>query len=266
MNAPLNVPINVPIGRVEPEGPAPPGAPAGAPGHCNACGTSKFCLPSGLDAGNALRFDRLAGQLSRIPKGEALYRAGQPLRSLYAVRCGFFKTRRPGPAGEQVTGFQMAGDLLGMEAVSSSIHQADAVALEDSVVCELPFAALERLFEEVPGLHRRFCHLMSAEINRDQHLMLLLGNMRAEQRLATFLVDVGSAYAARGYSAVHYQLRMSREDIGSYLGLTIESISRLLARFTRLGLISIDKRNVVLHDPARLAAMANGLAPCSPMA
>ena len=106
---------------------------------------------------------------------------------------------------------------------------------------------------------------MSCEINRQQHLMQLLGHMRAEQRMATFLVDIGAAYAMRGYSPAQFQLRMSREDIGSYLGLTIESISRLLARFTKLGLITVDKRAIVLNDPARIAEMASGFSPCSPM-
>ena len=252
--------MNAPLRHV-----APDPALAGK-GHCGACNTQQLCLSQALDASDRLRFDRLVGQDRRIARGDFLYRAGQPMRSLYAVRCGFFKTRRPGPAGEQVTGFQMAGDLLGMEAVGAGIHRNDAMALEDSIVCEMPFAALERLFDEMPVLYRRFYHLMSNALNREQDLMLLLGHMRAEQRLATFLVQVGSAYADRGYSATQFQLRMSREDIGSYLGLTIESISRLLARFTKLGLISVDKRAVVLHDPIRLAAMAAGSAPCSPLA
>jgi len=235
-------------------------------GHCDACGNRQLCLSQALDADSRMRFDRLVGQHRHIARGDFLYRAGQPMRSLYALHCGFFKTRRPGPAGEQVTGFQMAGDLLGMEAVGTGIHPCDALALDDSIVCEMPFAALEHLFDEVPVLFRRFYRLMSNELNREQDLMLLLGSMRAEQRLATFLVQVGAAYAERGYSATQFQLRMSREDIGSYLGLTIESISRLLARFTKGGLIAIDKRAVVLHDPIRLAAMAAGLAPCSPLA
>jgi CRP/FNR family transcriptional regulator len=252
--------MNAPLRHVTPD-------PAAADkGQCGACSTHQLCLSQELDAGSRLRFDRLVGQHRRIARGDFLYRAGEPLRSLYALRCGFFKTRRPGPAGEQVTGFQMAGDLLGMDAVGRAVHQSDALALDDSIVCEMPFAALERLFDDVPVLYRRFYRLMSNELNREQDLMLLLGNMRAEQRLATFLVQVGAAYADRGYSATQFQLRMSRDDIGSYLGLTIESISRLLARFTKLGLISVDKRAVVLHDPIRLAAMAAGIAPCSPLA
>ena len=255
MNAPL---------RVSP-GPAPPGLLTVMKGQCGDCNTGGLCLSTGLDAGSKMRFDRLVGQHRRIAGGDTLYRTGQPLRSLYALRGGFFKTRRPGPAGDQITGFPMAGELMGLEAVGTGIHQSDAIALEDSIVCELPFAGLERLFEDIPGLHRRFYRLMSCEINRQQHLMQLLGHMRAEQRMATFLVDIGAAYAMRGYSPAQFQLRMSREDIGSYLGLTIESISRLLARFTKLGLITVDKRAIVLNDPGRIAEMASGFSPCSPM-
>jgi CRP/FNR family transcriptional regulator len=255
MNAPLRMPL----------GPAAPGLRADMKGQCSDCNTGGLCLATGLDSVSKMRFDRLVGQHRRIAGGDMLYRTGQPLHSLYTVRCGFFKTRRRGPAGDQITSFPMTGELLGLEAVGTGIHQSDAVALEDSIVCELPFAALELLFEDLPGLHRRFYRMMSYEINRQQHLMILLGNMRAEQRMATFLIDMGAAYASRGYSPVRFQLRMSREDIGSYLGLTIESISRLLARFTKLGLITVNKRAIVLNDPQRIAEMASGFSPCSPM-
>jgi len=255
MNAPLRMP---PV-------PAEPGLLAVMKGQCGECNTGGLCLSNGLDSGSKVRFDRLVGQHRRIAAGDTLYRTGQPLRSLYALRCGFFKIRRRGSPGDQITGFPMTGDLLGLEAVGTGIHQSDAIALEDGIVCELPFAALERLFEDIPGLHRRFYRLMSCEINRQQQLMLMLGHMRAEQRMATFLVDMGAAYAARGYSPARFQLRMSREDIGSYLGLTIESISRLLARFTKLGLITVNKRAIVLNDPQRIAEMASGFSPCSPM-
>lgn len=256
MNAPVPVPVPVPSAVTAPT----------VDERCSTCSTHPFCLSTGLDPLAGLRFDMLVGQRRRVARGTYLYRTGQPLRSLHTVRCGYFKTVRPGPAGEQVTGFQMTGALLGMEAIGTGIHQCDAVALEDSVVCDLPLAALEQMFDELPGLQRRFCRLMSSEMNRSQALLLLLGTMRAEQRLAAFLVDLGTQYAARGYSATQFQLRMSRDDIGSYLGLTIESISRLLARLTRLGLITVDKRTIVLREPARLADMAHGVAPCHPLA
>ena len=227
----------------------------------------QLCLPMGLDNADIDRLDRIIGRRRRIARDERLYQMGEPFRSLYAVRFGHFKTYQVNAAGEaQITGFQMAGELLGMDAISGDRHHCDAVALEDSEVCEIPFGNLEDLFGQVPTLLRHFHRMMSKEITREQNVMLLLGNMRAEQRFAVFLVNLSARYAARGYSSTSFQLRMSREDIGNYLGLTIESISRLLSRFRKLGLVQVDKREVTLLEPARLKAMAAGTEECSPMA
>ena len=159
----------------------------------------------------------------------------------------------------------MVGELLGMDAISAERHHCDAVALEDSEVCEIPFDQLQELFSHIPGLLHHFHRMMSMEITREQSVMLLLGNMRAGQRFAAFLVNLGSRYVARGYSPTSFQLRMSREEIGNYLGLTIESISRLLSRFKKQGLLTVDKREVTLLEPALLKAMAAGTEQCRPM-
>jgi CRP/FNR family transcriptional regulator len=234
---------------------------------CSACSMHQLCLPMGLEQADIDRLDKIIGRRRRLEKDEALYRAGEAFRNLYAVRFGHIKTTHVNAAGEaQITGFQMAGELLGMDAISGDRHHCDAVALEDSEVCEIPFSNLEELFGEVPTLLRHFHRIMSQEIAREQNVMLLLGNMRAEQRFAVFLVNLSARYAARGYAANSFQLRMSREDIGNYLGLTIESISRLLSRFRKMGLLQVDKREVILLEPARLKAMAAGTEQCSPMA
>jgi CRP/FNR family transcriptional regulator len=234
---------------------------------CAACSMHQLCLPMGLENADIDRLDKIIGRRRRLAKDELLYRAGEPFRNLYAVRFGHFKTYQVNAAGEsQITGFQMAGELLGMDAISGDRYRCDAVALEDSEVCEIPFTNLEDLFGQVPALLRHFHRIMSNEITREQNVMLLLGNMRAEQRFAVFLVNLSARYAARGYAANSFQLRMSREDIGNYLGLTIESISRLLSRFKKLGLLQVDKREVTLLEPARLKAMAAGTEQCSPMA
>jgi len=234
---------------------------------CAACSMHQLCLPMGLEDADIDRLDKIIGRRRRLAKDEALYKAGDAFRNLYAVRFGHFKTYQVNAAGEaQITGFQMAGELLGMDAISSERHHCDAVALEDSEVCEIPFANLEELFGQVPALLRHFHRMMSREITREQNAMLLLGSMRAEQRFAVFLVNKSARYAARGYSPTQFALRMSREDIGNYLGLTIESISRLLSRFKKLGLVQVDKREVTLLDPDRLKAMAAGTEQCSPMA
>ena len=234
---------------------------------CAACSMHQLCLPMGLEDADIDRLDKIIGKRRRLERDEALYKMGEPFRNLYAVRFGHFKTYQINAAGEaQITGFQMAGELLGMDAISGDRHHCDAVALEDSEVCEIPFAHLQDLFGQVPALLRHFHRIMSQEITREQNVMLLLGNMRAEQRFAVFLINLSARYAARGYSATRFQLRMSREDIGNYLGLTIESISRLLSRFKKLGLVQVDKREVELLEPARLKAMAAGTEQCSPMA
>jgi CRP/FNR family transcriptional regulator, anaerobic regulatory protein len=233
---------------------------------CANCSLHHLCLPMGLDDADINRLDQIVGRRRRILRDEGLYRMDDPFTNLYAIRCGHFKTYQINPSGEQqVTGFQMAGELLGMDAISADRHQCDAVALEDSEVCEIPFSRLEELFGHIPMLLRHFHRIMSQEITREQNVMLLLGNMRAEQRFAAFLVNLSSRYAARGYSPTSFQLRMSREDIGNYLGLTIESISRLLSRFKKQGWLKVDKRELQLLDPAMLKALAAGTENCSPM-
>jgi len=232
---------------------------------CSNCSMHQLCLPMGLEDADINRLDQIIGGRRRLAKDERLYKMGEPFRSLYAVRFGHFKTYQVNAAGEeQITGFQMAGELLGMDAISGT-HHCDAVTLEDSEVCEIPFSRLEELFGQVPALLRHFHRIMSQEITREQNVMLLLGNMRAEQRFAVFLVNLSARYAARGYSPNRFQLRMSREDIGNYLGLTIESISRLLSRFKKQGWLEVDKREVALLDPAKLKAIAAGTDVCSPM-
>lgn len=233
---------------------------------CAGCSMHQLCLPMGLDDVDIVRLDQVIGRRRRVLRDERLYQMDEPFKNLYAIRFGHFKTSQVNPSGEQqITGFQMGGELLGMDAISADRHHCDAVALEDSEVCEIPFSRLEELFGHIPTLLRHFHRIMSQEITREQNVMLLLGNMRAEQRFAVFLVNLSARYAARGYSPTSFQLRMSREDIGNYLGLTIESISRLLARFKKQGWLKVERREVVLLDPVALKAIAAGTAHCSPM-
>lgn len=223
----------------------------------------ELCLPMGLDNADMKRLDQIIGR-RRVGRGEMLYRMNDPFKHLYAIRIGHFKTFQVNPDGEQqITGFQMAGELMGMDAISTEKHHCHVAALEDSEVCEIPFHRLEELFGAIPTLLRHFHRMMSQEITREQNVMLLLGNMRAEQRFAAFLVNMSARYAARGYSATCFQLRMSREDIGNYLGLTIESISRLLSRFKKLGWLRVDKREIQLLDLVYLKALAAGTESCA---
>ncbi|MGB7192249.1 fumarate/nitrate reduction transcriptional regulator Fnr [Collimonas pratensis] len=229
---------------------------------CSSCSMHQLCLPMGLDEPEMQRLDGIIGR-RRVSREASLYRIGDKFVSLYAVRVGQFKTSQTNPDGaRQITGFQMTGELLGMDAISTDTHQCDAVALEDSEVCEIPFARLEELFGEIPTLLRHFHRIMSKEITREQSVILLLGNMRAEQRFAAFLVNLSSRYAARGYSSTSFQLRMTREDIGNYLGLTIESISRLLSKLKKDGLLKVSNRQIELTDLPMLKALATGAEAC----
>jgi CRP/FNR family transcriptional regulator len=234
---------------------------------CASCPLHKLCLPTGLDESDTSRLDKIIGKRRRVDRGENLFSMEQPFRNLYAIRFGHFKTFRINPSGEQqVVGFHMAGELLGLDGIGTERHQSCAVALEDSEICEIPFARLDGLFSEVPQLQRHFHRIMSHEITREQGVMLFLGGMRAEQRFAIFLLNLAMRYAARGYSSSQFQLRMSREEIGNYLGLTIESVSRLLLRFKEKGWLRVSKREVELLDRASLEALASGQAAPEPIA
>ncbi|MDM5177636.1 fumarate/nitrate reduction transcriptional regulator Fnr [Massilia sp. DJPM01] len=234
---------------------------------CTSCAMNKLCLPTGLDEADTGRLDKIIVRRRRVDRGESLFAMGSPFKNLYAIRFGHFKTFRLNPNGEQqVLGFHMAGEVLGMDAIGAERHQSGAVALEDSEICELPYARLDQLFAELPRLQRHFLRLMSNEITRDQNAMMFLGGMRAEQRFAIFLLSLGARYAARGYSGTVFQMRMSREDIGNYLGLTIESVSRLLLRFKQKGWLRVALREVELLDRASMEAVAIGQVCAEPIA
>lgn len=227
--------------------------------RCSACSMHELCLPMGLDEADMNRLDQIISRRRRVPRDGILYRVGDAFTNLYAIRLGHFKTYQINPEGDQqVTGFQMAGELLGMDAISTDRHHCNAIALEDSEVCEIPFARLEELFRDIPTLLRHFHRMMSQEITREQSVMLLLGNMRAEQRFAAFLANLSSRYATRGYSPTRFQLRMSREDIGNYLGLTIESISRLLSKFKKQSLLKVSHRELEILDLPAIKTLAAG--------
>ncbi|AZN36258.1 fumarate/nitrate reduction transcriptional regulator Fnr [Iodobacter ciconiae] len=225
---------------------------------CINCSLRELCLPIGLSAEEMRELDALITQAKPIKRGEALYRAGEPFRSLYAIRLGFFKASVISEDGrEQVTGFHMAGELMGMDAISSDLHTCDAIALEDSEVCELPFSDMEELSRRIPVLQHHFYKLMSREIVRDHGVMLLLGNMKAEERIAAFLLNLSQRFAIRGYSASSFHLRMTREEIGSYLGLKLETVSRSLSKFQENGLIKVQNRLIEIIDSDALKQLIN---------
>jgi CRP/FNR family transcriptional regulator len=182
-----------------------------------------------------------------------LYRAGDVFESIYAIKTGFFKTDILLEDGrDQVTGFQMAGEILGMDGIGTETHTCNAIALEDGEVCVIPFHELETLLSEIHALQHHFHKVMSREIVRDHGVMMLLGTMRAEERLAAFLLNLSQRFTARGYSPQEFHLRMTREEIGSYLGLKLETVSRAFSRFQEDGLVSVHQKHIRILDAAGL--------------
>ncbi len=221
------------------------------PTRCTSCNLREFCLPCGVNDPDAGLHDDLAYTRRRVRRGESLYHAGGAFDSLYAVRSGFFKSSVVLEDGrDQVTGFHMAGEILGMDGIGTETHNVGVSALEDSEVCIIPY---ELLVE--PRLQRQLHKVMSRELVRDQGVMMLLGTMRAEERLAAFLLNLSQRFVARGFSSHEFHLRMTREEIGSYLGLSLETVSRLFSRFHEEGLISVQQKHVHILDVPGLRAV-----------
>lgn len=225
---------------------------------CSSCNLRELCLPLGLSQPDLERLDTLVDVRRNVARGAALFRTGDAFHSLYAVRTGFFKTCVSAEDGrDQVTGFQMAGELLGLDGISTDRHNCDAVALEDSQVCVIPFSELENLSREFTDLQRQFHKIMSREIVRDHGVMLLLGSMRAEERLAAFLLNLTQRLQSRGFSASALVLRMTREEIGSYLGLKLETVSRTFSKFQEEGLLEVKQRHIRIADQEGLRKLVN---------
>ena len=213
----------------------------------------ELCLPIGLEKDALRQLDELVTKHVRLKKGAVLYRVGDSFTALYAIRTGSCKTTVLAEDGrEQVAGYHMLGDVIGMDGIGTERHGCQAVALEDTECCVLPFDELGELARSVAPLQRNLYQFLSREIARDHSVMLLLGSMRAEERLAAFLLNLSQRYRERGYSSTEFVLRMTREEIGSFLGLKLETVSRLFSRFQREGLIQVQGRSIKLLDIATL--------------
>ncbi len=225
---------------------------------CSSCNLRELCLPVGLSQSDLDQLDNLVATRRNVSRGDTLFRTGDSFQSLYAVRTGFFKTCVSSEDGrDQVTGFQMGGELLGLDGISNDRHSCDAVALEDSQVCVIPYSQLEELSREFTDLQHQFHKIMSREIVRDHGVMLLLGSMRAEERLAAFLLNLTQRLQARGFSASALVLRMTREEIGSYLGLKLETVSRTFSKFQDEGLLEVKQRQIRIIDQNGLQKLVN---------
>lgn len=237
---------------------AVPVSVAGLKSACARCNLQELCLPFGLVNEEIDRLDEMVTARRRLKRNQNLYRDGDAFEAIYAVRAGSFKTDVVFEDGRtQVTGFQMSGEILGLDGISTDHHSCNAVALEDSEVCVIPFAKLEELSREIESLQRQFHKMMSGEIVRDHGVMMLLGSMRAEERLASFLINLSRRLTQRGFSAAEFHLRMTREEIGSYLGLKLETVSRAFSRFQESGLITVQQKHIRIRDIEGLKGLVN---------
>ena len=225
---------------------------------CSSCNLRELCMPLGLSQDELARVDSLVASRRRVKRGASLFRNGDKFAGLYAIRTGFFKTCVTSEDGrDQVTGFQMAGEVVGLDGIVNDRHTCDAIALEDADVCLMPFDRIEELSSEIPGLQRHVHKIMSREIVREHGVMLLLGSMRAEERLAAFLLNLVQRLHARGFSQSELVLRMTREEIGSYLGLKLETVSRTFSKFVEEGFVEVKQRHVRIVDPEALKQLVN---------
>jgi CRP/FNR family transcriptional regulator len=226
---------------------------------CSNCSLAELCLPHGLTEAELAQLEKIVKRRPPLQPGQHLYRVGDSSLCLYAVRSGTLKSYNTTDDGdEQVLGFTLPGEMVGFDGLSDGHYTSNSVVLETSCVCSLPYDRLEELCHSTPGLHKQIMRLVGREITLDHQMLLLLGKRNAEERLATFLVSLSNRFHARGLSATEFNLPMSRQDIGNYLGLAIETVSRLFAHFQEQNLLTVNRRRVVLHDLDRLAGRIEG--------
>ena len=215
-------------------------------------------MPMGLSEPDLKRIEEIVAVRRKVKRGTPLFRNGEKFSSLYAIRTGFFKTSIATEDGrDQVTGFQMAGEVMGLDGIVSDHHTCDAIALEDAEVCVMPFDKIEMLSREVNALQHHVHKIMSREIVREHGVMMMLGSMRAEERLAAFLLNLTTRLHARGFSRSELVLRMTREEIGSYLGLKIETVSRTFSKLVDDGVLEVKQKNLRILKPETLKELVN---------
>ncbi|MFT6052862.1 MAG: CRP/FNR family transcriptional regulator [Halioglobus sp.] len=225
---------------------------------CGNCRLSNICLPLALADEDVVRLDDIVQRGRPLQKNQHLFREDDSFQSVYAVRSGALKAYCTTDDGrEQVTGFYFPGELLGMDGISEGIHASSAKALETSAVCEIPFDSLEKLSVMMPDLQHHFFQLMSRKITEDQLLITLLSKSSADERVASLMLSISTRNARRKLSATQFRLPMSRIDIGNYLGLTVETVSRVFSRMQKMKLLSADNKEICIVDPRGLQTMAN---------
>ncbi len=212
---------------------------------CDNCGLLSLCLPDGLKPQEAEQLEKMIEKSPPLKKGSYIFHQGDPFTSIFEVRAGSLKTYTVTNQGEeQITGFYFPGDLIALNAIDTSSYPISAKVLETTTVCEIPYGQLDRLSDQVPRLRRQLIRAMSKEIREEQQMMLLLSKKTAEERVATFLLKLSDRYKRRGYSASIFRLSMSRNEIGNYLGLAVETVSRIFSRFQKQHLIRVEGKEI----------------------
>lgn len=225
--------------------------------HCHDCSMASLCIPFTLSNNELDQLDEIIERKKPIQKGEQVFKSGDPLKSLFAIRSGTIKSYTITEQGdEQITGFHLAGDVIGFDGIHSQSHQSFAQALETSMVCEIPYTTLDELSGTMPSLRQQIMRLMSNEIMSDQEMILLLSKKNDEERLAAFISNLASRFGSRGFSPKEFRLTMTRGDIGNYLGLTVETISRLLGRFQKADLIEVKGKYITILNFEELNQLA----------
>jgi CRP/FNR family transcriptional regulator len=227
--------------------------------HCKDCSLATLCLPLSLNLEDMNSLDEIVKRGRPLKKGEFLFRQGDVFNSVYAVRAGALKTFSLSDSGEeQITGFHLPSELVGLSGMDTETYPVSAQALETTSICEIPFERLDELSILLPQLRRQLMRVMSREIRDDQQMMLLLSKKTADERIATFLVNLSARFRARGFSPNQFRLAMSRNEIGNYLGLAVETVSRVFTRFQQNQLLEAEGKSVHILDPIELCALAGG--------
>ncbi|MCU4674526.1 fumarate/nitrate reduction transcriptional regulator Fnr [Catenovulum sp. 2E275] len=224
---------------------------------CQNCSMNQLCLPFSLNDKEIQKLDEIIQRKRPLHKGDQLFQAGKHFNSLYAVRSGSFKSYSLSPAGEeQIVGFHLPGDIIGFDAINNQSHPTYSTALETAMVCEIPFNVVDQLSTDLPKLKTQIMRLMSNDIIVDREMMFLLNKKTAEQKLAAFIYSLSQRFKERGFSESEFRLTMTRAEIGNYLGLTVETISRLLSRFQKQELIKVEAKFIKIVDLPQLTELA----------
>jgi CRP/FNR family transcriptional regulator, anaerobic regulatory protein len=224
---------------------------------CAACALSQLCLPAGIDGDELLRLDEAVQKRRPLQRGQLLFEDGAPFQSLFVVRAGTFKTFSSSEQGEvQVLGFHLPGEIIGFDALADDRHRCTAEALEQASVCEVPFDGLTQISQSIPGLQRQLLRIASREVVKDHEHLGMMGRKQAQERLAIFLRSLSDRH--RRLRLVHddVMLTMSRQDLANYLGLVVETVSRLFTRFEELGVLTVERKRIRILDFARLDELA----------